>query len=497
MNGRLLPESLIADVTEHIKSVLGLDFPREKWGDFERALKSAYHDMGYNDIESCAQGILWREIEREELEILAAALTVGETYFFREPGSLSAFEYSILPEIIREKQRGDRRLRIWSAGCATGEEPYTIAMILKRSIPAGTGMDISLTATDINMKFIKKALSGSYTKWSFRNVPESVINSYFKKNIENRFDIDEKIRNMVSFSYLNLMDESYPSVLNNTNAVDVIFCRNVLMYFSRDNITSVVRKFYNSLNTGGYLIVSQTELSEFYFGDFESVKFPEAIVYRKNPGKKFSEPGIEPLPAMKHPTPDLFFEREHLLNDIKIPAVEQISPPRETKKPQPPAMDEIRRLFNAGDYDAAQKQLLPLISDGQGNPEASSLLARIYANRGMLGEAEKLCRDAVAADGMNSAYHYLLATINREMGKINDALASLRKAIYLDNDFAIAYYTVGVIAQGQGNRGEALKNFNAALSILKKMGHDQDVPESEGLPAGRLADIIESIKTGL
>ena len=169
---------------------------------------------------------------RNQIEILASYLTIGETYFFREKQTFEILEERILADLIKTRRQNERRLRIWSAGCCTGEEPYSIAMLLSKMLPDLKDWNISILATDINPRFLHKASEGVYSKWSFRDCPQGVKERYFRKAKEDRLEILPDIKKMVTFSYLNLVEDSYPSLSNCTNAMDVIFCRNVLMYFA-------------------------------------------------------------------------------------------------------------------------------------------------------------------------------------------------------------------------------------------------------------------------
>jgi len=494
----LLSEPTLTGLMNYIESTLGLHLPVNKWNDLERALLSVYRELGYKDIGSLAERIIKNELTRPELESLAAALTVGETYFFREVNSLKAFEYSILPELVKKGEMHGKRLRIWSAGCATGEEPYTIAMIIKNNIPVIEDWDITILATDINIKFIQKALTGVYTKWSFRDLPQWIINKYFIQKNGNLFEINAGIKKMVTFNYLNLMENNYPSILNDTNAMNVIFCRNVLMYFSEDNIKKVVRKFNSSLEEGGYLIVSQTELSEFYFTDFRTFPSTGAILYKKDSSRKTESENIAPVrPAafismngtVKETDAGQSSESEHAMHLDKSAPVKS-----ELKTPMVDTPETIKKMYDSGEYDEAAASLLKIISDGYGNSGTLALLARVYANMGMLGEAEKFCIEAVNLDNMNHSYQFLLASIYIETGNTEGALSALRRAIYMNPEFIMAYYISGIINLGRNNRDEAEKNLDSALQLLSGYNSGDEIPESEGIPADRLSGIIKSLK---
>ncbi len=150
-----------------------------------------------------------------------------------------ALEDRILPELIRSRSVGNRRLRIWSAGCATGEEPYSIAIALRRALPVPEDWRITILATDINPHILRKASAGVYGEWSFRNAPPWLKGTWFRPKKDGKLEILPEIRKMVSFAYLNLAEDIFPSPVNNTNAMDLIFCRNVLMYFAAERAQEI------------------------------------------------------------------------------------------------------------------------------------------------------------------------------------------------------------------------------------------------------------------
>jgi chemotaxis protein methyltransferase CheR len=182
---------------------------------------------------------------------------------------------------MRARGEHARRLRVWSAGCATGEEPYSIAISINKVVPAVQDWHVTLLATDINPRFQQTALEGLYREWSFRDTPPWIKAQYFSRQPGGRLAILPAIQRMVTFAYLNLVDDVYPSLLTNTTAMDVIFCRNVLMYLAPEQAKKVVHRLHHALADGGWLIVSPSETSQALFASFQTVNLPGAILYRK------------------------------------------------------------------------------------------------------------------------------------------------------------------------------------------------------------------------
>jgi len=249
-----LPDPLLSRLSDFLEAQMGLHFPKERWRDLDRGIAAASREAGYAEAEAYIRWLLTAPLTRTQIEGLASHLTVGETYFFREKRSLEILEQQILPELLRTRAQTEKHLRIWSAGCCTGEEPYSIAMLLDQLIPDLEKWNVTILATDINPQFLRKAAKGIYGAWSFRDTPGWIRERYFTKRQDGRFEIQPRIRRRVTFSYLNLAEDAYPSLVNSTNAMDVILCRNVLMYFAQERARKVVDNLHRSLVDGGWLI---------------------------------------------------------------------------------------------------------------------------------------------------------------------------------------------------------------------------------------------------
>ena len=163
-----ISDTTLSELSEFVAARIGLHFPQERWRDLARGLNSAARDFEFADAESCARWLLSATLTKSQLEALAPHLTVGETYFFREGKSLNALTNQILPELIRSRRHSERRLRIWSAGCSTGEEAYTLAILLDRLLSDMKDWQVTILATDINAMSLGKASEGDYSEWSFR-----------------------------------------------------------------------------------------------------------------------------------------------------------------------------------------------------------------------------------------------------------------------------------------------------------------------------------------
>ncbi len=469
-----LSASLLAEAGRSIEERSGLAFPPEKWPELRRGLEMASETLGLSGARELAEKLPSPSVPGEWMTVLLNHLTVGETYFFREPETLEALENYLLPEFLEERRSGSRTLRIWSAGCATGEEPYTLAMLLCRAIPDIDHWNVSVLATDINTASLRKAKVGIYTAWSFRGTPEWVKNGFFLHSGKHGYSVSPRIRKMVRFERLNLRTDIFPASPDGTAGVDLIFCRNVLMYFSPECIEAVLERFFDALAPGGYLVVSVNELSVGRFEGFERVVNGNVFCYRKPSGTRNPYAW---LPAAAR----------------KIPAQRKSDPASVGRSPR-------RGRTAPGRSRAAVPPAAssPPLAEGEPrNPEPSDLLeaARRCADSGRLEEALGHCEASLNEHAMDPAAHYLYAAILQETGNAKKAVQELKRVIYLAPEFVTAYISLGHILQTSGNRQEADRQLSNALSILERYQPGDVVPESGGTTAGALAAMIRAIGT--
>lgn len=476
MNGNA-SEEMLSSLSDLIAEKIGLRFPPERWQELEKKMNAVAREFGVADNAALTRQLISSSLTQAQIEILASHLTVGETYFFRETQLFEILERHVLPELIRTRQGSERRLRIWSAGCCSGEEPYSIAISLHKAIPNIKEWDVTLLATDINPQFLRKAAEGVYGEWSFRGVPTWIKERYFRPTKDGRFEISSSIKERVTFSYLNLVEDAYPSLLNNTNGMDVIFCRNVLMYFSQPHVKKVARNFRRALVEGGWLIVSPTESMQILSSPFAAVNFPDATLYRK-----------ESHAARSEKRPDVFYPPPQTVTPPPepIPSLPASPPPARNEPPPNPYL-EAQVLYERGLYIEVVEKLV-----GQKSVEAFTLMARAFANQGKLAEAKTWCDKAIAAKKLDAGLHYLLATILLEQNQPDAASASLKRSLYLEPKFALAHFALGHLALRQGKNKEASKHLHNALAVLNAHSLEDMLPHSEGITAGRLAEVIRS-----
>lgn len=474
---------------------LGLSYPETRWPDLERGLGRAASELGLDHAGVLAERVLSEPSAKKELQLLANHLTIGETYFFRDGRTFQYLAEKVLPAIIRERRGGEQRLRLWSAGCCTGEEAYSLAILVKQLLPDLKKWQVTVLATDVNAKFLKHAICGVYGEWSFREVPATVKQRYFTPVGAGRYQILPEVQDLVSFAHLNLVEDIYPSIATDTNAMDVVLCRNVLMYFTPLQISKVIERVRLSLVVGGTLCVSPTEAS--------AVNFP-GWVQRSHGGLSFYEKPreddrVDELPESG--TKEIWQGHSH--EAIQPEPSPIVSPPLPTsfkggrsplQDPLPPLSFEAALAhFQAGRYVSATDMLLALAEPAKKQAEIFGLLARSLGNQGRLTEALEWCDLWIASDKMNRASHYLRAMVLMESGDSGQARVSFRKALYLDPDFVLAHFALGHLALGAHRHRDATRHFAQASRLLRELPHDHLLPESDGLTAGRLMETIASL----
>jgi chemotaxis protein methyltransferase CheR len=438
-------------LSDSVARYVGSFFPRSKWRYLEMAFSTAAKELGYRDMQECAAWFTASTPSKEIIESMACYLTIGETYFFREPRCFEVLERQIIPEIVSKRSGGNQRLRIWSSGCATGEEAYSIAIVLHRMRDLLRDWDVTILATDINPHSLRKAREAVYTDWSFRNPPTNFKKTYFSKTGCGRFELLPNIKEMVTFASCNLAEEWSPPLNTGANTVDVIFCRNVLMYLEPQRAGKIVERFHHCLLEGGWLFVSPCEVSNPFFSRFDSVTFPDAILHRKPSGGGLLKPESSVLFA-PFPTG---VRGETARRPLPLPI-----PERHTEMPV--------------------------------HQESLESLCRTYANEGKLTEALAASDQALAADKLCAGLHYLRAVILQEQGLNYEAATALKKALYLEPDMVLAYFTLAALEQRNGKVAESRRHFDTALLLLDRYHQDDEIPESGGILAGRLKEIIRT-----
>ena len=481
------------DISSRIEELLGLHFPKNRWADLERGILTSAKEL--NIDASVGAMAIWLEnnvFTPEQLDVLANCLTVGETYFFRDQPVLDIFRSKIIPELLAERFGKNQCLSLWSAGCCTGEEPYTLAMLLCESVPELQNWDISILATDINPRFLEKAKAGIYGNWSFRETPENIRSKYFQR-IGNQWQISDEIRSMVVFKQLNLVEDIYPSIHNFTINLDVVFCRNVLMYFTNELILQVGQRFFDALNPQGWFITSAVELNDELFPRFAKVSFDKSILYRKaHQGQLLSTtefPQEKPFSTLrrlrvqqKKEVKPFGGSMGYHVHHRPLGHAHDISP-----------IEMAARLFRKGEYPECVAFCQNVVLNFRNHPLLLLYLAKSYANIGKHGEALNTCDQLLKLDAFNSEAYFIRATILIEKQELDLAVIALQRGLYIDHDHLMSHFLMSNVMRRMSNMAGFAVHLRNVKRILSGLDDNYVLDEAEGLTVGRVRELVNSL----
>lgn len=416
------------------------------------------------------------------MDHLIVGVTIGETYFFRDKHQMDLIECIVLPNLIQKKRTSkELTLRIWSAGCATGEEIYTISMFLNKMLLDINDWNIHLLATDINPHALQKAVHGAYTEWSMRSTPKHYKDTYFKKE-NNRYILNPEIRNRVQFEYLNLHDDTFPSIINGTNAQDFILCRNVLIYFDMEYISELMKKFNKCLLSGGYLLLGASDPIIIKSTDFMYYNKESSLLSRS-----LEQPMLKVIETPKSKVAPIYPKA------ITSP-VKEYSKKNEFSRVSKSDIDlESLQVLIA---DENWKEIIALTKTYDIHTLKSTFIlntiANAYANLGLLNEAVEFCKKSLELDSTYVQTHFTLAMIFIELNRLNDAENELRKALYLDHQFVNGHFQLGLLLIRMQQQNAGIKSLQNALRISKSKEPMNKVPGEEQLTYKRLTEILEN-----
>lgn len=389
---------------------------------------------------------------------LATRLTVGETHFYRIGPQIDALRQTVLPELVATRA-ASRQLRLWVAGCSTGEEAYTLAILLREQPSTQQGWDIRLLATDINKAALETARRGSYSEWSFRDTPKEVRERYFVPEGK-RWRLIEPVRRMVEFAQGNLADNPLRALDLGDGELDLILCRNVTIYFSPDAAQTLYNHFAAALAPNGWLILGPSDPPPLPHSVLQPVYLPGAILRRKT---------VTPAGAghIKRPTPTNAYSGSMRSN------------PRVSTQPTKPRVERVRlsRLDRMAGRETDRAE------------QIGHLRALIRSDEQMaLEHLERLTR----AGTLDAESYLLLGMLYLDRGALQSALESLRRATFLDTDNALAHFSLAHAYRHLGHVDRARAAFIHARRLLSLLPGKDAVPDSDGLTVDDLRHAIDT-----
>ncbi|MBN1811166.1 MAG: tetratricopeptide repeat protein [Anaerolineae bacterium] len=465
----------------------GLRFSQKRRAELERGVKQAFAASTCTDLDEYYHLLRDPESSTIHSERLINALTISETHFFRDAGQFEALRQYVLPQII-ERRRPLRTLRIWSAGCASGEEPYSIAILLREFLPDVDEWAITILATDLNTEALARARKATYGNWAFREEQAKQLRSRYFCKQNGRYRLIPEVQRMVTFNRLNLAEPVYPDYATNTTFMDLILCRNVTIYFAEETTRQIVARFYDALINGGWLVVGHSEHSLVTYQRYQVHNFPGAILYQRT-----GQPTELPKSWLTRPkkAPRIIEAPAPVPIDIQPdlrPSSILTSPPEEEEKVDP--IEQARELLEFGRSEEARDVLLGLVESKPHHAPAYALLGQAYANLGRWEESEHWCREAVQVDKLALDAYYTLALVLQHQGQVARAIDAMKKVVYIDRHYVPAHFGLADLYHADGQLSRALKSLDNAGRLLEGRAEDALIVGAEGITVGRLREAI-------
>lgn len=410
--------------------------------------------------------------DSKEFVQLVELLTVNETYFFREPEHLNLVLDKLLPELMATRKQ--KPIRIVSAGCSSGEEPHSIAIMLRERYGADSERLFSVAGVDIDSKVIASAKQGIYGKGSFRGMDRSLLERYFLPCGSDRFQVCDPIRKQIKFEVANLLGSSYPEEMQKP---DIIFYRNVSIYFPQQVQREIFGRLAGLLTEGGCLVVGVSETFHHDIGILALIERDSLFYYCKTPVAVSQErrtstrsysnseqvrSGSQQTAAQNTARPDIRQSRV-LAGHANPPA-----------KPNSSVLRDVRELFDEAIDLAHKKQFGKAIALLDTIIEKDNTFAKAYGLKGSVllsasrfDEARSVCEAILVRDPLCLEAYLVLGIIARQNGKDDDAVKRFREAIYLNSSCWPAHFYTAEILFSQRDRKRARSGFESALKILE------------------------------
>ncbi len=495
-------ESLAALLLEKV----GLKITPDGYYGLRLAMQARMPALGLSDGQDYVRRL--RQLAGEaELRGLLPLVTVGKTEFFRDTRQFKALENTLMPQMLARARRANRHVEIWSAGCATGEEPYSLGMV---AVEAGAlGGEVDIWATDLNPAAIEFAKQGLYPVRRMIGVSEERIGKFFQFG-DTGYQVIPAVREMVRFEGHNLAAPVFPHVLPASK--DLILCRNVIIYFDQPTIRGLMERFFDALRPGGVLLLGYSESLFRISSKFEMFEVDGTFAYRRPwppdptapaPAPTVGGPAIPPprpsapLPpgAVPAPAPSAPRPMQHVLprrpttGTFRIPAP-LLSPPSQPKARPPEAhrtpverLDDVVRLIEKGDFPQAMLAVRRLTDDHPEDLAALLTLGNVHALMGNSDEARDCFSRALRAEPLCVEARIYLGLAALQEGKLDESRSELQKALFLEPTLALGHYLLAQVHEQKGDREAARRCYRNAVQQRKfaqraLLGHYPELPGS-------------------
>ena len=476
-----------------LQRTAGLLFPTSRLPLIERGIRRTMAEHGFTDLATFREAI---DAGGPARATLLTELTIGETYFFRERSQLEFIVDEILPAARSSSGELASTLRVWSAGCATGEEPYSIAMLLR---DRDWTTPVEIVGTDVSLARLAAAKRATYTDWSLRVTSAAIRERHFDEQ-HRQYRLRPDLRNAARFEPLNLAADDYPSMLAGTRGADVILCRNVLIYFDEPTIVAVATRLLAALAPDGWLLLSATDPVISALVPCQAIMTSGGLAYRRHDAARTSlgilsvaVPLDEPdaLPFLP-PVDDLPGEPGAIYAPAPAfaPPLPHATPTPETRAGAEPVLPDIDAAYAAADYQRVVETGARRIERGDGDVRTHVLVVRALANQGQLELAGAACTTALERYRECAELHVLHGILLSYSGLHGAAVRAARRALYLDRSMIVAHILLSDELSALHDELGAQRALHNAERLLAPMPDDAVVPAADGETAGHLLRLI-------
>lgn len=449
---------LAADFKQFLASAYGLHIHAHQEDRFKQAIFKTCQTFAETDPRQLLIKLKADSLCPER-RLLLQYITVDESYFFRDENQHDFLKNDFLPRLIAQKRaQNDKHLRIWSAGCSTGQEIYSIAILLQELLSDFSAWQLHLIASDINHHSLQRAMKGEYSSWEIRSKSDLISkNGYFTALENGSYQLNEDLKKQVKFFFLNLAEAVFPSLMNQTWHLDLILCRNVFIYFQPQIIEQTCTRFAQALRPGGILLLSATD--------------PLNL--------------STPLLTARHHKDVFYFERldEHAVFDSVGVNHLPVDFPVVLPTAAPPLFQSTQRAQRE-DFSGARSNILSSLANNQwqevltlseqalinspSNPDLAQFKAKALVNLGLLDQAKLACEESIKLNDLDPHSYLLYGLILLQLNLYDEAEKAFRQTIFLNYDFMEAHYQLGQVLLYKGQQKQAIKAIKNALHLAEQ-----------------------------
>ncbi|HEX5018037.1 MAG TPA: CheR family methyltransferase [Actinomycetes bacterium] len=460
MTTRMLSDEEYEVVTASLVRMAGLVFDASRRGAITGIICERMDKTKHPSVQSYL-AFVESALGMDERQQLLDAVTIQETHFFRNLPQVEALRRDVLPDLLRRNRVSGRPLTIWSAGCSTGEEPYTIAMLVAQMLQDVGPYPVRIIGTDVSAAALDVARAGVYSGRTIQLAEPGAVERWFDRRGDGSYSVAQPVRDLVEFKLQNLVIDEPPFA---AGEVDLIVCRNVTIYFGRETTARLVRSFHRLLTVGGYLLLGHAETLWQISDEFSLLPVGEAFVYRKD-----ASPPARRSPLSTRPAAD---PSPHHRRVLRVPG---LRPRKPAPTPAPP----------------------PISPPSLPSPVEDLLRAREALNAGNYAEAATLAERATAAHPLLVEGYIIEGRALSNQGDDDGAIVALRKAVFLDPSAAQAHFLLATTLTRVGDPNGAALSFASAAETLPNASPETLAELLDGRAVSDLVDLCRQLAASL